>query len=106
MQIPILSCLNIAEKAFAYQKCMKSKNVLVRVLTISSNTNSLISGAIILDTQSHTGFQRITGDDPTITIPVVFLLKPEADRLRAILRQQTVVRVFIQGEKGMKKLDL
>lgn len=58
------------------------------------------SGVIILDNQSHTGFQRITGDDASITIPVIFLLKKEADLLRAVIRFEGVARVLIQSKCG------
>lgn len=59
------------------------------------------SGAVvILDNQSHSGFHRITGSDPGLAgVPVVFLLKPEADRFRDMLdKEGGVIRVFIQGE--------
>ena len=55
------------------------------------------AGIVILDNQSHTGFHRITGDGASVRIPAVFLLKPEADRVREMLRAEGVLRVFIQG---------
>ncbi len=62
------------------------------------------AGLVILDTQSHTGFRRIVGGDDggkRVALPTVFLLKPEADRLREMLREEGgAIRVFVQGGSG------
>ncbi|XP_059097516.1 uncharacterized protein LOC131891859 [Tigriopus californicus] len=56
-------------------------------------------GAIILDNQDHSGFSRITGDDASITIPVIFLLKDEADRFRNMLNIEIIINVVMEDSK-------
>ena len=51
---------------------------------------------VILDNQSHTGFTHIFGDDNSVRIPVVFLLKPESDKVRKIMELRRFARVKIQ----------
>lgn len=50
-----------------------------------------------MDNQDHTGFSRITGDDNSITIPVIFLLKDEADRFRKMLSYENIINVVMEG---------
>jgi len=66
-------------------------------------------GLILLDRQSHTGFARITGDDfgqELREMPIVFLLRPEADRFRQKMRENAALRVFVQGECSFREWHL
>ena len=58
------------------------------------------NGVIILDNKNNTGVRKISGDHVSRLdrIPVLFLLKKEAEIFRSLLKENPNMKIMIEGE--------